>query len=501
MAELVGLVNWARETGTPLVPRGAGSSVTGSNVGDGIVVDLTRLAPRILEIVAETRRARVSTSIRAAELEAAALPHGLRLPPDPSSSRFATLGGMVSTNASGARTVRYGSVRRWVQSLEVVTADGDLVTLTRGAKAPAVPAVERFQRVVPEIEASAGHVRAAFPRTRKNSAGYALDHWLETRDLVDLFIGGEGTLGIVTRIEWRLDPVPPVKAGLRIALGSLGFLTEAVESLLPLEPSALELLDRTFLDLVRTTRPDAAPAGTESILLLEFEGEDEKAVRGTVSDAARLVKSLALDVMTGGTAVDEARLWELRHAASPIIADLPDSRRSLQVIEDACVPVHRMADYINVVRGEAARLGLPVVIFGHAGDGNIHVNVLPDVERPGWESDTAELYDWVTRAVVELGGTTTGEHSDGRIRAGALRRLFGHEVVDLFQRVKGAFDPAGILNPGVKLPPEHPADPMRQLKAGAGRAPIPADIEAALRDIERQGDYTRDRLTVADQSR
>jgi FAD/FMN-containing dehydrogenase len=492
-------MHWARETRTPLVPRGAGSSVTGSNVGDGIVVDLTRLGPRVLEIDPGAPSARVSANVRAAELEAAALPHRLRLPPDPSSSRFATLGGMVSTNASGARTVRYGSVRGWVQSLEVLTTDGDLVTLARGAKAPAVPAVERFQQIVPEIEASAEHIRAAFPRTRKNSAGYALDHWLETRNLVDLFIGAEGTLGIVTAIEWRLDPVPPARAGLRIALGDLGFLTEAVETLLPLKPSALELLDRTFLDLVRSTRPDAAPAGTESILLVEFEGQDDKAVRGVVGDAARLVKSLALDVMTGVTAADEARLWELRHAASPIIADLPDSRRSLQVIEDACVPVHRMADYINVVRGEAARLGLPVVIFGHAGDGNIHVNVLPDVDRPGWESDTAELWDRVTRAVVELGGTTTGEHSDGRIRAGALRRLFGHEVVDLFLRVKSAFDPAGILNPGVKLPPEHQSDPMRQLKAGEGRVPIPADIEQALREIEKRGDYTRDRLAIADQ--
>ena len=499
ITELMALVRWAGQSGTPLVPRGAGSSVTGSNVGDGIMVDLTRIAPRTLEVDAATRQARTSAAVRAAELEAAAAPLGLRLPPDPSSSRFATLGGMVSTNASGARTVRYGSVRRWVQGLELVTADGDLIQLRRGEAPPQVPSIERFHRdVAPEIMAAADHIRAHFPKTRKNSSGYALDAWLESADLVDLVIGAEGTLGIVTRIEWRLDSAPPVKAGLRIALADLGRLAEAVEALLPLNPSALELLDRTFLDLVRATRPDAAPAGTESILLLEFEGTDEKVVRGTVGDAVRRMKHLALDISTGVTAEDETRLWELRHAASPIIADLPGGQRSLQVIEDGCVPVTRMAEYIVLVRGEAARLGLPVVIFGHAGDGNIHVNVLPDVDQPGWASDVSELYDRVTAGVIALGGTTSGEHSDGRIRAGALRRLYGHEIVDLFQRVKEAFDPAGILNPGVKLPLPHPTDPLQHLKVGVGAAPIPADIELALREIEKRGDYTRDRLAIAD---
>ncbi|MEP7324499.1 MAG: FAD-binding oxidoreductase [Gemmatimonadota bacterium] len=497
--ELVALVRWAGEVAIPLVPRGAGSAVTGSNVGDGIVVDLTRMAPRILEVDAAAGRARTSAGVRAAELETATAPHRLRLPPDPSSSRFATLGGMVSTNASGARTVRYGSVRRWVLGLDMVTVDGDLVTLRRGESPPLVPPIERFQReVAPEIRAAAEHVRAHFPRTRKNSSGYALDAWLESGDLVDLVIGAEGTLGIVTQVEWRLDAAPSVKAGLRIALADLGLLAEAVEALLPLNPSALELLDRTFLDLVRATRPDAAPAGTESILLLEFEGTDDQTVRGTVGDAVRRMKHLALDISTGGTPEDETRLWEVRHAASPIIADLPGGQRSLQVIEDGCVPVSRMAEYIVLVRGEAARLGLPVVIFGHAGDGNIHVNVLPDVDLPGWESDVAELYDGVTRGLIALGGTTSGEHSDGRIRAGALRRLYGHEVVDLFQRVKEAFDPSWLLNPGVKLPPPHPTDPLHHLKVGADAAPIPADIELALREIEKRGDYTRDRLAIAD---
>lgn len=499
ITELTSLVQWAGNTHTPLVPRGAGSAVTGSNVGDGVMLDLTRLAPRTLEVDSRAGVARTGAGVRALELETAADPHHLRLPPDPSSSRFATLGGMVSTNASGPRSVRFGSVRRWVRAVDLVTADGDLITLRRGDQPPRVPAVERFQRdAAPEIRAAADHIRRTFPATRKNSSGYALDAWLRSGDLVDLVIGSEGTLGIITGIEWKLDPTPPYRAGLRIALADLALLADAVEALLPLRPSALELLDRTFLDLVRSSRPDAAPAGTESILLLEFEGEDEKSVRGTVGDAVRRMKHCALDITTGVTPEDEARLWELRHAASPIIADLPAGRRSLQVIEDGCVPVARMADYIALVRTEAGRLGVPVVIFGHAGDGNIHANVLPEVDQPGWENDVAELYDQVTAGVIRLGGTTTGEHSDGRIRAGVLRRLYGHETVDLFQRVKEAFDPSGILNPGVKLPPSHPADPLRRLKTGASAVPIPADIEAALRDIERKGDYTRDRLAIAD---
>jgi FAD/FMN-containing dehydrogenase len=494
--DVASLAHWASAHGVPLVPRGAGSAMGGGNVGDGLVVDLTAL-PRRVEVDGPGRRARASASVALADLNVAADRAGLRLPPDPSSGRWATLGGMLSTNAAGARTVRYGSVRPWVEALELVTADGEIVELRRGRPAqPRSRTVERFEaEAAPAIRAAAELVRARFPRTRKNASGYALDAWLASGDLIDLLVGAEGTLGFVTAAEWRLDPVPAARAGLRVALPSLDALGDAVAALLEHEPSAVELLDRTFLELVGETGPEA-------VLLVEMERDDADAARLAVERAAAAVAPWAERVETGLTPATAERLWALRHAASPILAGLPETRRSLQVIEDGCVPVARMGEYVRAVRQAAAARGLAVVIFGHAGDGHVHVNLLPEVGRAGWETAVASLLEAVTDALARLGGTPSGEHGDGRLRAGLLARVYGEEVTALFARVKHAFDPLGILNPGVILPcPDGPfagAPPISRLKVGAQAVALPDDIARGLRRIEQRGGYAQSRLELAD---
>ncbi len=498
--QLAELVRWAAKAGAGLTPRGAGSAVTGSSVGPGVVVDLTQLEPRVLEIDREGRRASASPSVTLAELDTEAARHGLRLPPDPSSGGWATLGGILSTNASGARSVRYGSVRPWAAGCALLTAEGQATWLRRGAAPdPAVLAVQRFEsEAAPVIRERASAVARAFPATRKNSSGYALDAWLQSGDLLDLVIGAEGTLGFITGTEWRLDPLPAARAGLRISLRGLDDLTAAVEALLPLNPSALELLDRTFLDLLRPAGHPALqglPPDTQAVLLVEFEGASEQTVRGTVGDAVRRTAPWAAETATAVTPEEERRLWALRHAASPIIAGLPRGRRSLQVIEDGTVPVERMGDYIRLVREAAGERGLPVVIFGHAGDGNLHVNLLAPVEQEGWEQQVAGLYHSVSQGLRALGGSASGEHGDGRLRPGLLEKFYGGEVVDLFRRVKQAFDPAGIMNPGVKLPGAE--GPFERLKVGRGATPLPEDIAAALREIEKTGGYARWRMELA----
>jgi FAD/FMN-containing dehydrogenase len=490
--DLASLVHWAAGHRARLIPRGAGSGMSGGNVGDGVVVDLTGL-PRRREIDPAARRARTSANLTLAELNMAADPHRLRLPPDPSSGRWATLGGLVSTNAAGARSVRYGSVRRWVESLELVTADGEVAELRRGGPSadagPSARALDRFERDgAPSIRAAKGLIGSRFPRTRKNSSGYALDAFLASGDLLDLVIGAEGTLGFVTAIEWRLDPLPIHRAGLRVALRSLDVLSDAVAALLTHQPSALELLDRSFLDLV-------GEPGSDAVLLVEFEGDTSEAVRRTAQRAAATIRPLAAGVDTGLTQAAADRLWALRHAASPILAGLPEDRRSLQVIEDGCVPVERMAEYVRAVRAAAASRGLQAVIFGHAGDGHVHVNLLPEVARAGWEEAVASLLEEVTDTLIRLGGTPSGEHGDGRLRASLLPRVYGDDVIALFQQVKRAFDPLGILNPGVILPSGEP--PMSHLKVGARAIALPADIAHGLREIEQTGGYARSRMELA----
>jgi FAD/FMN-containing dehydrogenase len=502
LADLRELISWAGENRVGLVARGAGSGIPGNAVGSGVIVDLRERMPRRLEVDPGSKTATTSANVTQSELNRMAAPYGLRLPPDPSSSAWATLGGMVSTNASGPRTVRYGPVRPWVQALEVITADGEVGWMERTPSAPPLrlSALQRWrQDVAPLVRAAAETIRSRFPRTRKNTAGYPLDQWLASGQDLDLLIGAEGTLALVTTIQWRLDSIPRERSGLRVALASLDDLEEAVRLLVQLQPSAVELLDRTFLDLVaqagRADSVTGVPASAEAVLLVEFERNEAAATRGVTGDAVRALKDLALDVATALNSTEEKRLWALRQAASPILAGLPPDRRSMQVIEDGCVPLPRLGDYIRAVRESARRQGLTVVIFGHAGDGNIHVNVLPELSRPDWAERIEILFREVSDAAIELGGTLSGEHGDGRLRAPLLERQYGPEIMGLFTRLKTAFDPLGIFNPGVKLNPA--GSPLQQLKMGDQAAPIPEDIARALREIEQTGGYARSRLEIA----
>jgi len=503
-ADLTQLIRWAAEHRVALVPRGAGSAMGGGNVGEGVVVDLTRTSDRRLDVDPTIRRAVTSSSVTLGELNAAAARHGLRLPPDPSSGRWATVGGMVSTNAAGARSVRYGSVRPWVEGLMMVTADGETVQLRRGGTISASgrsEALTRFNRdAAPAIHESAALIAARFPKTRKNSSGYALDAYLASGDVLELIIGAEGTLGIVFEIEWRLDHIPPFRAGLRVHLASLDRLSDVVNALNRCEPSALELLDRTFLDLVGAGTWGGSSGGfvPEAILLVELERSDPEALRQALAGASEAIQRWATSIETAYSPPEAERLWAMRHAASPILAGLPEDRRSLQVIEDACVPVDRMGEYIAAVRRLAAKRGLSVVMFGHAGDGHIHVNLLPELARSDWEAAVAGLLEEVTEAVIRLGGTPSGEHGDGRLRAGTLERVYGTDIMDLFRRIKLAFDPLGILNPGIILPSGEP--PISRLKVGSHAVALPVDVQRALREIELSGGYGRCRLELAGES-
>ena len=296
-------------------------------------------------------------------------------------------------------------------------------------------------------------------------------------------------------MEWRLAPIPPDAAGAAFGFHDLAALGEAVPYLASLDPSAVELLDRTLLSFVEEAGTEVPP-GLACVLLVEFERDGAGAARGVVGDAVRGLKQLSAYVET---AVDRAgldRLWALRHRASPVLARLPETRRSLQVVEDGCVPLDNLAAYLAGLHDVAERRRVPVAIFGHAGDGHVHVNALPDTTEPDFRERLSGLLGDVTDLLVRLGGTPSGEHGDGRLRAGLLERFFGAEVVALFADVKRSFDPRGIFNPGVILPA---ADwsPLAGLKVGPDATPIPADIAARLRDMERNAAWSTPKLDLA----
>jgi FAD/FMN-containing dehydrogenase len=487
--DLALLVRWAAGERLPLVPRGAGSGMAGGNVGPGIVVDLSRALRDAPVIDATARTARCGASATYQALNAAAAGYGLRLPPDPSSGAFCTVGGMVATNASGAHSVKYGAMRRWVRSLEYVTADGE--SGGTGARGPGgTAAEERFLRdVAPALRAHAADLAAAVPRTTKNSAGYALDVYAASGRTADLLTGSEGTLAFITAVEVALAPLPDDRSTVLVTLRSLDDVGPTVLALLPLGPSAVELLDRTYLDFVRGAVQRRIPAGTEAVLLVEFEGDGRGAL-----DA---VRSLAETTELADDVTSVSRLWELRHLASPILASLPDNLRSLQLVEDGCVPVPVLGRYIRALREAAAAHGFDVVIFGHAGDGHLHANLLADVSARDFASRLSSCLEAVTGVQLSLGGTPSGEHGDGRLRAPFLASTFGEEFAAACRRTKAAWDPAGILNPGVKVAASGATLDPSQLKVGARAIALPGGIAAQLRDVERTAAWGVFRLSLA----
>jgi FAD/FMN-containing dehydrogenase len=453
--DVAALVRWAAAAGQPLIARGAGTGMPGGNVGAGVAVDLVTHFRAPPEIDAASRTARVRPGTTLAELNATAAPHGLHFPVDPSSGERCTFGGIVANNSGGAHTVLYGSSRRWIEAMEVVLADGTIVRTERGERkrnarlAATLAPVDAMLAVRREV------IRARWPNVRKNSSGYALKEYLESSDAVDLLVGSEGTLALVTAATVRLAPVPAARGLALLEFTDLAAAGAAVERILELKPATCEIVDRTLIDLVRQGDEDPGyplREGLEAILFVEMEGDSEDEVAAKLRALEAHVAGVADHVSVAMDTARQERFWHVRHAASPLIAKLAGDRVSMQFIEDGVVPVSRLADYILLLRRILGEHELPAVIFGHAGDGNLHVNPLVDVTKPGWRAEVEAITYEVADGVAALGGTMAGEHGDGRLRAPLLETIWGPEIVACFRAVKDAFDPAGILNPGVILP-------------------------------------------------
>jgi FAD/FMN-containing dehydrogenase len=473
--DVAALVAWAARTGTPLVPRAAGTGMPGGNVGPGIAVDLMASFRGVGAVDAEGRTAQVSPGTTLHELNAGAAVHGLHFPVDPSSGARATLGGMIANNSGGSHTVKHGSTRRWIESLDVVLADGSRVHTRRGETLRDPRLAHVLAPVDAMLRVQRDAVIAGWPRVRKNSSGYALREYLESGDAVDLLVGSEGTLALTVGAEVRLAPLAARRGLALLEFETLEDAGAAVETILALGPATCEILDRTFIDLVRSGDEDPGfplREGLEAILLVEMECDSVDAVAADLERVRAGVESLAARVSLARDDEEMERFWHVRHAASPMIARLAQGRVSMQFIEDGVVPVDRLADYIRLLRATLARHALPAVIFGHAGDGNLHVNPLVDVAVEGWRDTLDAVIDEVTAGVRALGGTMTGEHGDGRLRAPLLERIWGAEMVARFRVVKDAFDPLGILNPGVilPLPGQRPLDAIKYGVATSDRA-------------------------------
>jgi len=459
--DVLAVLEYARRHAIPITARGGGSGVAGQTLGRGIVLDFSRHFKGIRDIDPAGGTVRVQPGVIQATLNHSLRPHNLHFAPDPSSSTWCTIGGMLANNGGGIHTVRHGATRENTVSLRVALADGRVIETSPvqrhelaagpggdaqdGLAAGLLAIADRHRRVIAERS----------PRTRRNSSGYAIDRAVgQAVDLGQLFVGSEGTLGLVLEATLRLLPIPRALSTALVLFDDLQKTGAAVVEILRRRPAAVELLDRTFVEVIREGDPSASaslPAGTEALLIVELDGEDAREVDDRMAALGRDLTGrlgLATEMRRSVRPEDAARIWAVRKAASPILSRREGRLRNTRFIEDAAVEPERMADFVAGLRALLRRHGLQAAIFGHAGDCNLHCNPMMDQKDPAalrlMQAVAEEFVDLVTG----MGGSISGEHGDGRLRTPFLRRASG-PLADVYREVKELLDPQGILNPGI----------------------------------------------------
>ena len=460
-ADAVAVLDYARRNGIPVTARGAGSGLAGQTLGRGIILDFSKYFNRVAEVDREAGTVRAGPGVLQADLNRVVRGHGMQFAPNPSSSAFCSIGGMLANNAAGSHTIRHGATRDNTLSVRVALADGSVLDTTPiaraelDASAPGEGGMRLAAGLTGIVDRNRRLIEERSPRVRRNSSGYALREAVGERvDLAKIFVGSEGTLGLILDATLRIVPIPRARATALALFDDLEKTGAAVVEILGSNPSAVELLDRTFVEVIRDADPSAGaslPAGTEAILIIELEGDEPLEVDARMSGLTQRLTGrsrLATEVRRGIRPEDAAKIWAIRKAASPILSKREGKLRNTRFIEDASVRPEQMADFIAQLRALLRKYELQAAIFGHAGDCNLHCNPMMNPRDPRDLARMEAVADEFVDMVVGLGGSLSGEHGDGRLRSPYLRRAFG-PVVDVFAEVKQLFDPQGLLNPGI----------------------------------------------------
>ncbi len=414
-AQVAALMRLASAHDFPVVARGAGSGMTGGSlpVQGGLVLACSRLN-HILEIDRNNQIGIVEPGVITGDFQEEVKKLGLFYPPDPASLKFCTMGGNAAECAGGPSAVKYGVTKDFIIGLEVVLASGEI--LTTGT------------------------------RTEKGVVGY---------DLTRLFIGSEGTLGVITKIITRLIPLPEHKETFLISSRSLPEATALVAEILNhnIHPCTLEYMDRTALILVAKLLPEPPAPDIQAMLLLEVDGSRSAVLEQTERLHKLLNTTPQCTIRQASTETERQELWQARRSISPATFQLSPHKIS----EDVVVPRTRIPDLVNFTENLAQELELTILTFGHAGDGNIHVNIMLDRDQEEQRRKGEIARERLFRQVIELAGTLSGEHGIGITKSSFLPLELDDTTLKVMKQLKNLFDPQGILNPGKIFPQEVPA--------------------------------------------
>ena len=479
--DVVKTVQIAAEHNVPILPRGGGTSLAGQSVGEAIVLDMSKYMNSLLEVNVEERWARVQPGIVLDELNHILKPHGLMYAPDVATSSRANVGGTIGNNSAGSHSLIYGKTIDHVMSMDLVLANADEITVSPISYAELASkkqgnALEAniYRELCRICEDNEAEIRKRYPRILRRVAGYNLDEFVPNagskgvtpyrRDgcdaespfsLTKILVGSEGTLATTVEATVNLVPVPKMTCLCVIHFASLVESMEAMQSILTCEPTAVELIDKTILDMARgslefsrlTTFIQGEP---EALLAVEFYGETESELHAQLERLEKTLKTAGFGYafVRCFTAEEKARVWETRKAGLGLLMGMKGDAKPVGFVEDAAVPIENLPEYVRRFDEIVKAHDTTAAYYAHASVGLLHNRPIVNLKS---ETDIQKMHN-IAREVrdllMELDGAMSGEHGDGLVRSEWIESMFGPQIYQAFRDVKNAFDPAGIMNPG-----------------------------------------------------
>ncbi|MEW6891407.1 FAD-binding and (Fe-S)-binding domain-containing protein [Trueperella pyogenes] len=483
--DVAAVLEICRERGVALTSRGGGTSVAGNAVGPGVVLDFSRHMNKILEIDPVARTARVQPGVVMSDLQAAAAVHGLRFGPDPSTQNRATLGGMIGNNACGPHAVAWGRTADNVLALECIDGAGRAFTAGSGSLGKG----ELGECLAALIGSHLADIRRHFGRFSRQVSGYSLEHLLPEngRDLAKMLVGSEGTLVVITQALLRLVPLAQAPTLVVLGYPDMPAAADAVPALLAHAPLAVEGIDAELVEVVRRKKGavPALPTGG-GWLFIEVgaqEGEDVAVVDQRVAAIVR--DAGTADVVVCPPGPEAAELWRIRADGAGLGGRTPAEEAAWPGWEDSAVPPEKLGPYLRDLRGLMSAKGLDGLMYGHFGDGCVHVRIDFPLEEAGGVPLMRAFMEEATDIAMRYGGSMSGEHGDGRARSELLTRMYPPQILELFGAVKALFDPDDVLNPGVLVRPRPLDADLRRPQAA------PSQYAGGFHFREDGGDFTR----------
>ena len=476
----------AVDEGIPVLPRGAGTSQTGQAIGEALVMDTTKYLNGLLEFDAEARTACVQPGMVLDHLNRFLKPHGLFYPVDVSTANRATLGGMTGNNSCGSRSIRYGNMVHNVQAIDGLLADGSQVhfkTLHERKLADGDAAqIELFTKMLALGDREAQEIEQRFPDLLRRVGGYNIDVLTQQDpNMSHLLVGSEGTLAFFQRIHLKLQPLPVHKTLGVCHFPSFYEAMGATQHIVELNPSAVELVDRTMIDLARdipifaSTVDRFVQGEPQALLLVEFSGEEQATQLRSLSQLVELVESLGSDnsVVEATDNEFQQAIWEVRKSGLNIMMSMKGDGKPVSFIEDCAVDLKDLAEYTRRVSEIFHKHGTTGTFYAHASVGCLHVRPILNMKEESGAQKMRAIVEETLEIVREYKGSHSGEHGDGLSRSEFHLPMFGQRMVDNFEEVKDSFDPAGTFNPGkIVRPPKMDDRSLFRFAPGYSNAPI-----------------------------